>query len=68
MVFNEITHGIYLFRNLHIDEAYDTGMGQSANEYQFAKVFVFREDYASFLSCHCHQGFVRGAWVYLNRG
>ena len=66
MVFNEITHGIYLFRNLHIDEAYDTGMGQSANEYQFAEVFVFRDDYASFLSCRRHQRFVGSAWVYLN--
>ena len=52
MVFNEIMHGIYLFRNLHINEAYDAGMRQSANEYQLSKVFVFSDEYTSFSVRH----------------
>ena len=63
---NEISHGSYLILNTHVHEAYDAGMRQSANEYQFSKVLVFRDYCTSFLSRHRHQIFVRGARVYIN--
>ena len=60
---DQLTHCGDLLRNPHVDEPDDALMWQPADKDQFAKVFIFGDQYPLLFIRQREQGFIRGAWV-----
>ena len=63
MSFDQFAHGGYLFRNRHVNEAYDARMWQATHKDQLTKVLVFGNEHPLLVICQCEHRFIRGARI-----
>ncbi|MDE0030577.1 MAG: hypothetical protein OXU42_14375, partial [Deltaproteobacteria bacterium] len=63
MSFEQFAHGGYLFRNRHVNEAYDARMWQATHKDQLTKVLVFGNEHPLLIIRQREHRFIRGAGV-----